>query len=117
MQEAKIIRIGAKATDHKEPILLFFGEGVTEGLEEYSIVQKISNPLAIELAVGDKILFGDATYYITYVGPYANQNLQSIEHVSFVFSDEPKEKMASSVYLTPTKVPTITTGMKITYQG
>ena len=28
-----------------------------------------------------------------------------------------KEKMASSVYLTPTKVPTITTGMKITYQG
>ena len=93
MQEAKIIRIGAKATDHKEPILLFFGEG------------------------GDKILFGDTTYYITYVGPYANQNLQSIEHVSFVFSDEPKEKMASSVYLTPTKVPTITTGMKITYQG
>lgn len=117
MQEARIIDIGAKAVDHEEPILLFFGEGATEGLQEYSIIQKIDNPKEIELAVGDKIIFGNETYHVTYVGQFANQNLQSIEHISFVFSDEPQEKMASSVYLTPARVPKITLGMKITYQG
>lgn len=117
MQKAKIVRIGTQAIDHKEPVLLFFGEGVTEGLEEYSVIQKITNPQAIELAVSDKIIFGDETYHVTYVGQFANQNLQTIEHVSFVFSDEPQEKMASSVYLTPAKVPTIKVGMTVTYQG
>ena len=38
MQKAMIIEIGNKAIDPKEPLLLFFGEGVTEGLREYAVI-------------------------------------------------------------------------------
>lgn len=116
-QKAKVIHIGAQATDHTEPILLFFGEGATEGLQEHSIIQKIEHPAEVELKVGGQVIFGEEAYQVTYVGKFANKNLQTIEHVSFVFSEEPQEKMESSVYLIPAKVPTITTGMEIIYQS
>lgn len=118
MQKATIIEIGNKAIDHKEPLLLFFGEGVTEGLREYAVIQKLEDPKNLNMAVGDKIVFGEETYQVTYVGQFANRNLQEIEHVSFVFSEEPHEgKLGSSIYLTPAKLPNIVPGMTITYQA
>lgn len=117
IQKAKVTRIGEHAINHTEPILLFFGEGATEGLQEHSIIQKIDKPAEVDLKVGGQVTFGEETYQVTYVGEFANQNLQTIEHVSFVFSEEPQEQMASSVYLIPAKVPKITTGMIITYQS
>ncbi|MHC5269646.1 PTS glucitol/sorbitol transporter subunit IIA [Enterococcus sp. LJL98] len=116
-QVAKVTHIGAQAIDHQEPLLLFFGEGVTDGLREHSIIQKIEQPEAIDVRVGGQIIFGEEVYQITYVGKFVNQNLQTIEHVSFVFSEEPQEKMEGTIYLTPAKVPTITLGMEIIYQS
>lgn len=117
MQQGKIVAIGEQAIDEKENILIFFGKKVTEGLRPYSIIQEIEHADQIELTVGDKILFGDQEYHVTYVGHLANQNLQSIQHVAFVFSDVPTEKLSSSVYLTPARLPKITEGMSITYKG
>ena len=117
MQQGKIVTIGEQAMDPKERMLIFFGEKVTDGLRPHSIIQQLDNPQAIELNVGSTILFGDQEYQVTYVGHLATQNIQTIQHVTFVFSDVPTEKLSSSVYLTPTKLPTLTEGMKITYKG
>lgn len=118
MQKATVIEIGNKAIDHTEPLLLFFGEGVTQGLQEYAIIQKIEDPKKVKVAVGDKIAFGEEIYHVTYVGQFANRNLQEIEHVFFVFAEEPHEgKLGSSIYLTPAKLPNISKGMTITYQA
>ncbi|MDN6154163.1 MAG: hypothetical protein L0I89_09360 [Tetragenococcus halophilus] len=38
-----------------------------------------------------------------------------MQHSSFVFSDDTQDKLSSSVYLTPAKVPDISEGMTITY--
>ncbi|GMA47800.1 PTS glucitol/sorbitol transporter subunit IIA [Tetragenococcus muriaticus] len=115
MQKAKILQIGEQAVDDEENILIFFGENVTEGLRPYSVVQSIDSPEKIELSVGDKVFFGQQEYQVTYVGHLVNQNLQTIQHTSFVFSDQPQEKLTSSIYLTPARLPDISTGMTITY--
>lgn len=118
MHKAKVIFIGEQAVEQQEPIILFFGEGVTDGLREYSVIQKMENSASVELAVGDFILFGDQKYTIAHLGEFANKNLQSIEHASFIFSEEePHDKLTSSVYLVPNKIPKISLGMEITYQG
>ncbi|GMA07252.1 PTS sorbitol transporter subunit IIA [Tetragenococcus halophilus subsp. flandriensis] len=115
MQQGKILSVGDQAVDKNEKMLIFFGENVTKGLAPYSIIQEINEPEKIELTVGDKILFGQQEYQVTYVGHLVNQNLQTIQHSSFVFSDDTQDKLSSSVYLTPAKVPDISEGMTITY--
>jgi len=117
MQQGKIIEIGQEAIDQEENILIFFGKGVTEGLRPYSIIQEIENPKEVELTVGDKILFDDQEYRITYLGKQASTNLQTMEHVSFVFSNVPTDKLVGSISLTPSVVPKITKNMTITYKG
>lgn len=118
MHKAEVIFIGEQAVEQQEPILLFFGEGVTNGLREYSVIQKIENSASIELAIGDTISFGDQKYKIAHLGEFANKNLQAIAHASFIFSNEdPHDKLTSSVYLTPAVLPKISLGMTITYQG
>ncbi len=116
MHQGKVVTIGQEAIDENEKILIFFGKGVTDGLRPYSIIQEVEQAKDIELAVGGSILFGTQEYQITYVGHLANQNLQTIQHISFVFSEVPTDKLSSSVYLTPAKLPEITEGMTITYR-
>lgn len=115
MQQGKILKVGGQAVDKNENILIFFGESVTEGLKPYSVIQTIDEPEKIELTTGDKIFFGEQEYQVTYVGHLVNQNLQTIQHTSFVFSEDSQDKLTSSVYLTPAKVPDIFEGMTITY--
>ncbi|GAA3010796.1 PTS glucitol/sorbitol transporter subunit IIA [Tetragenococcus solitarius] len=115
MQQGKILQVGDQAVDKDENILIFFGENVTEGLKPYSIIQAIDEPEKIELTAGNKVYFGEQEYQVTYVGRLVNQNLQTIQHTSFVFSEDAQNKMSSSVYLTPAKVPDISEGMTITY--
>lgn len=118
MHKAKVIFIGEQAIEHEEPILLFFGESVTEGLKEHSVIQSLQDSATLELAVGDAIIFGDQQYKVTHLGEYANKNLQTIGHASFIFSEEIlHEKLTSSIYLSPSNVPNVSLGMEITYQG
>lgn len=118
MHKAEVIFIGEQAVEQQEPIILFFGEGVTDGLREYSVIQRMDDSSSIELAIGDRIAFGEQTYTVAHLGEFANKNLQSIAHASFIFSEEePHEKLTSSVYLTPSVMPKISLGMTITYQG
>ncbi len=115
MHRSKVVRIGAHALDEDEKMLIFFGPGITEGLRPYSIIHEVDKPQEIVIRKGEWISFGDQKYQITHVGHLVNQNMQMIQHVCFVFDEVPSDTLSSSVYLTPTKMPEIETGMMITY--
>lgn len=115
MQQGKILQVGSQAVDKNEKMLIFFGEHITEGLKPYSVIQKIEQAEKINLKVGSKVIFGEQEYQVTYVGHLVNQNLQTIQHTSFVFADVPQDKLSSSVYLSPAVVPDLAKNMTITY--
>ena len=115
MHRSKVVEIGDQALDKDENMLIFFGAGITDGLRPYSVLHEVEKPEEIVLRTGDYITFGDKDYQITDVGHLVNQNMRTIQHVCFVFSDVPSDKLSSSIYLTPTKMPEIKKGMMITY--
>ncbi|WP_122645683.1 PTS glucitol/sorbitol transporter subunit IIA [Enterococcus mediterraneensis] len=116
MKEGKIIAVGKDAIDEKEKILLFFGDKATEGLRRYSIIQEISDPQAITIKPGDQIAFDQKSYVVTFVGNIANQNLHSLQHVTFVFDTVPETNViANGIYLAPDELPEIAVGMTVTY--
>lgn len=116
MTKGKIVAIGKEAIDENEKILLFFGNGATEGLKRYSVIQEISDPKTIEIKQGDQITFGDKSYVVTFTGNTVNQNLHSLQHVTFVFDEVPETNViANGVYLAPDALPKIAVGMTVTY--
>ncbi|OTN77630.1 hypothetical protein A5886_002730 [Enterococcus sp. 8G7_MSG3316] len=117
MKQGTIKEIGAQAIDPKENMLIFFGEEASDTLREYSVVQSLPDSGDLIVKQDDQILFGDQAYRVQYVGTVANQILQTIQHVTFVFGDVPAEnQLSSAIYLTPAVLPTIAVDMKVTYK-
>ena len=116
MKKGTIKEIGPQAIDSQEKMIIFFGEEATDTLREYSVIQTIPDSQALVVTKGDQITFGDQTYQVQYVGTVANQILQTIQHVTFVFDEEPAEDpLSSAIYLTPTVLPNLEVGMQVTY--
>ena len=114
--KSTVIEIGSQALGDKEPIIIFFGETVTEGLKAYSVIQKIVEPEEIELKKGDQLKIDDQVYSIEHVGSFANANLNSIAHVTMVFDQVPEEDaIANGIYLSPETLPKIKVGTILDY--
>ncbi|MEI5989117.1 PTS glucitol/sorbitol transporter subunit IIA [Enterococcus crotali] len=114
--KAIVTEIGARALDEKEPMIILFGESATEGLKEYSVIQKFQEEQPLAMKEGDLLKVDEQEYTIDYVGPFANKNLNSIAHVTLVFDDIPKEDaIVNALYLTPRLLPTIHVGTIIEY--
>ncbi|MEI5992914.1 PTS glucitol/sorbitol transporter subunit IIA [Candidatus Enterococcus mansonii] len=114
--KAIVTEIGPQALDEKEPIIILFGESATEGLKEYSVIQKFQETQALEMKKGDQLKIDDKEYTITYVGSFANNNLNSIAHVTLIFDEVPKEEaIANGLYLSPSELPKIKVGTTIDY--
>lgn len=116
MVKAVVTEIGQKALNEKESMVILFGETATEGLKEYSVIQKMLVPNIFHLKKGDKIKIDQEVYKINCVGTYANHNLNSISHVTLLFSAVPKEdKIANGLYLSPYRLPQFKVGTTIDY--
>ncbi|MFD1899303.1 PTS glucitol/sorbitol transporter subunit IIA [Enterococcus termitis] len=114
--KAVVTEIGAKALDEKEPMIILFGESATEGLKEYSVIQKFQDAPSLTMKEGDTLKIDGQEYTIRHVGSFANDNLKSISHVTLVFADVPKEDaIVNGLYLTPKTLPTIQVGSEIEY--
>ncbi|MBO0469599.1 PTS glucitol/sorbitol transporter subunit IIA [Enterococcus sp. DIV0242_7C1] len=114
--KAIVTEIGAKALDEKEPMIILFGESATEGLKEYSVIQKFQETRSLKMKEGDRLKIDEQEYTIRYVGSYANENLNSIAHVTLVFTDIPEEDpIVNGLYLDPTTLPKIQIGTTIDY--
>lgn len=116
MIQGKIIDIGAQAVS-EEPMLIFFGKTATEVLKKHSVIQEIAKDTTFQLKTGDAITIGKQEYQVTHVGKLANDNLNAIQHVTFIFAEAPAEdSIVNGVYLTPHQVPQIQIGDTISYK-
>ncbi|MGM0217597.1 PTS glucitol/sorbitol transporter subunit IIA [Enterococcus sp. AZ126] len=114
--KAIVTEIGARALDEKEPMIILFGESATEGLKEYSVIQKFQENQSIEMKQGDLLKIDEQEYTINHVGAFANDNLNSIAHVTLVFGDRPADDaIVNGLYLTPDDFPIIKVGSTIEY--
>lgn len=114
--KATVTEIGASALDEKEPMIILFGESATEGLKEYSVIQQFQETPSLNMKKGDLLKIDKQDYTIQYVGPFANDNLNSIAHVTLVFADVPEEDaIVNGLYLDPSAFPTIKVGSIIEY--
>lgn len=114
--KAVVTAIGSHALDGKEPMIILFGEGATKQLKEYSVIQQFQEKNKLNLSKGDHLNIGDQCYTIEEIGAFANSNLNSISHVTLVFSEVPKEDpVMNGIYLSPTTLPKIEIGTTIDY--
>ncbi|ALS01153.1 PTS sorbitol transporter subunit IIA [Enterococcus silesiacus] len=114
--KAVVTEIGVHALDEKEPMIILFGESATEGLKEYSVIQKFQQIQPLAMKEGNLLKIDEQEYIIDYVGPFANKNLNSIAHVTLVFDDIPEEDaIVNALYLTPQVLPAIKVGTIIEY--
>ncbi|HEX5351623.1 MAG TPA: PTS glucitol/sorbitol transporter subunit IIA [Trichococcus sp.] len=115
--QSKVIQIGEKAIDIKEPMIILFDDSATPPLQEVSVIHRFVEPQEwFELEDGDRILFDDQEYRISYVGTHVLKNLKSIGHTTMIFNNWDDERLETSIYLTPYILPTITDGTTITYK-
>jgi PTS system glucitol/sorbitol-specific IIA component len=115
--KAVVTEIGAHALDEKEPMIILFGESATEGLKEYSVIQKLQENEPFEIKAGGILKIDDQEYQIRHVGPFANANLNSIAHATLVFDEMPEEDgIVNGIYLSPQKLPVIQVGTVIEYK-
>ncbi|MBL1226457.1 PTS glucitol/sorbitol transporter subunit IIA [Enterococcus sp. BWR-S5] len=114
--KATVTEIGKHALDGKEPMIILFGERATDSLREYSVIQKFEESGELDVKTGAQLKIDDAVYQVTHVGSFANANLNSISHVTLVFSEVPEEDaVVNGIYLSPTTVPTVKVGSIIEY--
>ncbi|MGB3160485.1 PTS glucitol/sorbitol transporter subunit IIA [Carnobacterium sp.] len=117
MLVSTVTSIGKYAISKKDPIIILFGEQATEDLRSVSIIQSFKeNQSRVELEPGKSVFFDDQEYTILEVGSLANENLNTIGHVTLDFSEVPEEdRLANGLYLTPFKLPKIEIGSTIHY--
>ena len=91
-----IEKIGKKAVDSKDGMVILFGEGANEDLKDVSIIQKFNSSTPINSFIFKK---GDT---VTIVGPMVESNMKALGHATFFFKRPvPKAPLANAVYFDP----------------
>lgn len=116
---SQITAIGPSAVMPNDPLIILFDQTATPALKNVAVIQQFAQPKLMSklvLAEGDQIAFDDQNYTVAYVGNVANQNLQTIGHITLLFSPVPaSDRLGNGVYLTATTKPTIHVGSQIAY--
>lgn len=117
MTQGIIKAIGQDAISTKDQMIILFGEQATPELRKVSVIQEIEKTgTPIQLTVGGEISFDGQKYQIEHVGDYAEEQLNTIGHMTLVFKEVPAgDALVNAVYLTPFTLPTLTEGSVITY--
>lgn len=114
-----VTAIGENAISKKDPMIILFGEQATEEIRTVAIIQSFEEDKeTVKLQTGDTISFDEKVYTIETVGSLANENLNTIGHVTLSFSEVPKDdRIESGIYLAPHELPEVSVGTKISYNN
>ena len=112
-----VTAIGENAISKKDPMIILFGEQATEEIRTVAIIQSFEKEKeTVKLKPGQKISFDEKIYTIKTVGSLANENLNTIGHITLSFSEVPgDDRIESGIYLSPHELPEVSVGTKITY--
>ncbi len=84
-----IKKIGKKAVDSKDGMVILFGEGANKELEDVSVIQKFDESTPVSGFVfkkGDTITVDGQTYVANYVGPMVESNMKALGHANLFFN-------------------------------
>ena len=114
-----VTAIGENAISKKDPMIILFGEQATDDIRTVAIIQSFEEDKeTVKLQSGDTISFDEQVYTIETVGSLANENLNTIGHITLSFSEVPEDdRIESGVYLSPYELPEVSIGTKITYNN
>ena len=102
---ANIKKIGKKAVDNKDGMVILFGEGDNKDLEDVSVIQKFSTETPVSGFVfkkGDTITVDGQTYVANYVGPMVESNMKALGHATLFFNRPvSKTPLANAIYFDP----------------
>ena len=100
-----IKKIGKKAVDSKDGMVILFGEGANKELEDVSVIQKFDESTPVSGFVfkkGDTITVDRQTYVANYVGPMVESNMKALGHATLFFNRPvSKAPLANAVYFDP----------------
>lgn len=117
MIHATIKEIGEQAVSEQEPILILFDQTATSTLRNYSVIQEITSKETFSLSKEGVISFDQQEYTIEHVGTMANENLNTVGHVTLIFDHYSTESsIANGIYLAPYQLPEIHVGTQIEYK-
>ncbi|TSO25998.1 PTS glucitol/sorbitol transporter subunit IIA [Lactobacillus sp. LL6] len=118
-----IKKIGKKAVDSKDGMVILFGEGANKDLEDVSVIQKFDASTPINTFVfkkGDTITIDGQTYVANFVGPMVESNMKALGHATLFFKRPvPKAPLANAVYFDPDvqqPLPNFKVGDEIVYE-
>lgn len=99
---ANIRKIGKKAVDFKDGMVILFGRGANKDLEEVSVIQKFNPETPVNGFIfkkGDTITVYGQTYISKYVGPLVESNMKALGHATLFFNRPiPKIPLANAIY-------------------
>lgn len=100
-----IKKIGKKAIDTRDSMVILFGEGANHELEDVSVIQKFDDQTPIKGFVfkrGDTITIDGQTYVANYVGPLVESNMKALGHATLFFNRPvSKAPLANAIYFDP----------------
>ncbi len=106
-----IEKIGPKAIDQKDKMVILFGEGANQDLEDVSVIQKFDEQSPVKSFVfkkGDTITIDGETYIAAYVGPMVESNMKALGHATLFFNHRvPKAPLANAIYFEPDEEQTL----------
>lgn len=120
MYKTIITEIGESAISEKDPLIILFGEKATSELRRVSVVHSPEKQNeTIDLASVTKVSFDGEEYTVNGVGELANDNFNTIGHITLRFNDNlstDEMRIENAVYLSPGNVPNLKKGTEITFK-
>ncbi len=108
--EMEVLRIGPLLSEFiAEGILVFFGDGAPEELEEFAIIHKHTE-LASPVEPGDRFDIGGTVMTVTAVGDVANENIANLGHVVLKANGSSEPEMPGDVCVEAVPLPAIKVG-------
>lgn len=95
-----------------ENLIILFGENAPKTLKDFCYIININN-INGEIKKGQTLIIGNNEFTITAVGNIAKQNLENLGHITLVFNSGIVAEMEGSIYLSPSRIPSINIGDNI----
>lgn len=115
MFSSKIVEIGSLVEEFKqENLLVLFGNDAPPELADISVLHVPEEDNGHKLVEGSTLSIGNNEYHIVQVGSEANENFDTLGHVSIYFSDdENTEILPGAILVTPSHFPELALNEKI----
>lgn len=115
MFSSKIVEIGSLVEEFKqENLLVLFGKDAPPELADISVLHVPEEDNGHKLVEGSTLSISKDEYYIVQVGSEANENFDTLGHVSIYFSDdENTEILPGAILVTPSHFPELALNEKI----